>query len=344
MTKILIFILILCCTPLTLMFGPSTMYVDAKQPSENPITIKLTSSQAGPLESDSVRMGIPSVNYKGTILLHSPHPAFGGFSDLLVSKDRKSFLAVSDMGFWMKAEMKYSASGYLTGVSSKAQLGQLLNTDGKTYAIKFNADAEGLSRAPDSGYLVSFERVHRVNQFKNKDDLTLEGTPIDFKIPEKTKKMQENSGIESLLLLPDQTLFILAEGDERKGSLSYAAILEKSKWTEFNYLRSDDYRPTSAGNLPDNEILILERRYTGPGSLGIRFRKFSANKIEKNIKIIPEKFFELKPPIPRDNYEGLDTVTTADGRTYIYIISDDNFSPMQHTLLTLIELLPPDKK
>lgn len=340
MLKIIIFILILCCTPLSLMFGPSTMYVDAKQPGKNPITVKLVSSQAGPLETDSVEMGIPSLHYKGTLLLHSPHPAFGGFSDLLISADRKSFLAITDMGFWMKAGLTYSPSGYLTGVSPEAQLGQLLNTDGKTYAIKYNADAEGLSRAPGAGYLVSFERVHRINLFKDNGQLNLKGTPVNFSTPEKIKKLPENSGIESLLLLPDQSLFLLAEGDDKFGPLSYAATLKDSVWTEFTYLRNDDYRPTSAGNIPDDEILILERRYTGPGTLGIRFRKFSTSKIKTNKEIVPEYFFELKSPIPRDNYEGLDTVTLADGRTYIYIISDDNFSPMQHTLLTLIELIP----
>ncbi|WP_027722318.1 esterase-like activity of phytase family protein [Maridesulfovibrio zosterae] len=339
MIKIIIFILILCFTPITLLFGPSTMNVDAKQPTTNPITVKLTASQVGPLENDNVDLGVSNIKYLGTLLLYSPHPAFGGFSDLLISNDRKSLLAVTDMGFWMKADIKYSPSGFLRTVSEKAQLGQLCDTNGNTYSIKYNADAEGLSRAPGGGYLVSFERIHRINLFKNKN-LSLAGKPTNFTAPKKIKDLPDNSGIESMLLLPNKDLLIISEGDSKSGPLSYASILKKKKWTEYMYQRSQDYRPTSAANLPANEVLILERRYKGPGTLGIRFRKFNSNEIKADQNVRPELVFELPSILPLDNYEGVDTITTEDGKTFIYIISDDNFSPLQHTLLTLFELNP----
>lgn len=344
MLKIIIFVIILCCTPVGLFFGPSTMCVDAKQPLKNPINVKLSSSRVGPENEENINPGNPSVRYLGTLLLDSPHPAFGGFSDLLVSEDRKSFLAVSDMGFWLKAGISYTATGELAGVSETARLGQLLNTEGMTYAIKFNADAEGLSRAPGSGYLVSFERIHRINRFDNKDKLSLAGTPTDFPVPDEVAKLPENSGIESMLLLPDNRLMILSEGDDSRSPGSYGAVENKGSWFSFNYVRSDSYRPTSAGNFPGNEVVVLERRYKGPGTLGIRLRKFPAEQLKAGVDIEPETYLEIKPPLPRDNFEGLDTITEKDGKTYIYIISDDNFSPVQHTLLTLFEVSPETRK
>ncbi len=344
MRKILIFLIILCCTPLGYFFGPSTMKVDAKQPAKNPITVKLVSEQVDPQDTGQALVGNSCVNYLGTLLLNSPHPAFGGFSDILISSDRKTVLAVSDLGFWLKTELNYTPEGFLSGTAETAQLGQLLDTEGKAYPIKFKADAEGLSHAPGNGYLVSFERIHRIDKFSNGTQLSLAGKAENFPIPKTAESLPDNCGLESILLLPNQNLFILAEGKDEKDSISYGAIFDNKSWTEFNYQRSDDFRPTSAGNLPDNEILVLERRYTGPGSLGIRFRKFPADKISAGAIISAENFFEISPPLPRDNFEGLDTVTTADGTTYIYIISDDNFSPVQHTLLSLFELLPRSEK
>ncbi|WP_432736997.1 esterase-like activity of phytase family protein [Maridesulfovibrio sp. FT414] len=338
MRKIIIFILMLCCSPIGLFFGPSTMKVDAKQPTENPIEIRLVSTRVGPENNEPVNIENPRIKYLGTLLLDSPHPAFGGFSDLLVSSDRKTFLAVSDLGFWLKADIEYAPDGSLQATGTKARLGQLRNTDGKTYAIKFNADAEGLSRAPQSGYLVSFERVHRINWFDNGHDLTLAGTPVDYPVPESVKKLPENNGLETLLLLPDQRIFALSEGKNEKRALSYAATVKDGKWSEFSYRRSGDFNPTSAGNLPDGRIMVLERRYNGPGTLGIRFRTFPVAEISPGVTINPDTLFEIASPLPRDNFEGLDTVTTEDGTTYAYIISDDNFSPVQHTLLTLFAI------
>lgn len=338
MLKIIIFLLILCAFPAGLFFGPSTMEVDAKQPAVNPISVTLVSERITAQDNIPELNARPEVKYLGTLLLNSPHPAFGGFSDLLVSPDRKMFLAVSDMGFWIRAGLEYSEEGQLTGTSSKALLGQLLDSSGRTYPIKYMGDAEGLSRAPESGYLVSFERISRIHKFSSGGDLSLAGTPTEFPVPAAVTKLPDNSGLESLLLLPDQSVFIMAEGEDKQGPNSYAAIFKDNRWEEFSYARSGDFRPTSAANLSGGRILVLERRYTGPGSLGIRFREFGSKEMKSGASINANQFFEIQPPIPRDNYEGLDTVTTDDGRTYIYIISDDNFSPMQHTLLTLFEL------
>ncbi|MFT8117563.1 esterase-like activity of phytase family protein [Salmonella enterica subsp. enterica serovar Typhimurium] len=54
--------------------------------------------------------------------------------------------------------------------------------------------------------------------------------------------------------------------------------------------------------------------------------------------LTPELFCEINLPIPRDNYEGMDIINDEKGNQWIYIISDNNFSPVQRTLLTLFEL------
>lgn len=347
MKKIILFILILCSTPISLLFGASTKLDNPAQPQINPVEITLVSELLGPQENENTTLPHPQLKYRGSLLLNSPHPAFGGFSDLLVSADRKTFLAVSDMGFWLKGKLQYTPSGFLKSVDRKAELGQLLNTEGKTFAIKYNADAEALCSAPghepESGYLVAFERVHRVNRYNSGKSLDLSGKADTLPLPTQIKESPLNGGIESMALLPDQSLFILTEGDDSVSPLSAAALLKEERWTSFQYKRDSGYRPTSASFFPGEKILILERRYNGPGTLGIRFSTIETNKIKENAVITPRIFCELNPPIPRDNYEGLATVSGTDGNLWIYIISDDNFSPVQHTILSVFELMSEDK-
>lgn len=338
MKKIIIFILILCTTPISLLFGASSKLDNPAQPEINPIQITLVAEQEGPTPNETIELAQPNLKYRGTLLLNSPHPAFGGFSDLLVSDDRKTFLAVSDMGFWLKGSLNYTQDGYLKGVDRKAELGQLLDTEGKTFAVKYDADAEALCRAPNSGYLVAFERIHRINHYNSGKKLDLSGKATALPLPEQLKNAPLNGGVETLLLLPDNSLFVLTEGDDSAGPFSEAAVLANGEWINFKYQRNSSYRPTSAGSLSDGRILILERRYNGPGTLGIRFCTIDCSQIKNGATLTPNVFTEINLPIPRDNYEGMDIITDPNGNQWIYIISDDNFSPMQRTLLSLFEL------
>ncbi|TIH14092.1 esterase-like activity of phytase family protein [Marinifilum sp. JC120] len=338
MKKIIIFILILCSTPLTLLFGASSKLDNPAQPQINPVQVTLVSELEGPQANEAVDLSQIKLKYRGTLLLNSPHPAFGGFSDLLVSKDRKTFLAVSDMGFWLKGSLLYKPDGSLKAARNKAELGQLLNTKGKTFTVKYDADAEALCRAPGSGYLVAFERVHLINRYHTDKKLDLSGKATALPLTKQLKNSPLNGGIETMLLLPDNTLFALTEGDDSAGPLSEAALLKEGKWVSFKYQRNSSYRPTSAGNLNGNKILILERRYDGPGTLGIRFSTIKKTDLKEGAILKPELFCEIDLPIPRDNYEGMDIISDPNGRQWIYIISDDNFSPLQRTLLSLFEL------
>ncbi|WP_291328022.1 esterase-like activity of phytase family protein [Desulfovibrio sp. UCD-KL4C] len=338
MKKTIIFLIITACLLISLTFGVSAKLNKPEQPKINPINIKLTSKQIAPLETDHVDLNVAGLKYKGAILLECIHPAFGGLSDLLISKDRKSFLAVSDMGFWLKGEMIYNDNNFLIGIKPEAKLGQLLNIEGKTLSSKYHADAEALSHAPGSGFLVAFERVHRINYFKSPHFFDLSGIPSRINPPEHLKEQPNNGGIESLTLLPEGRLLMIAEGDTDYENPSYAAVGIDDNWIEMEYQRQHDYRPTSAAPLPERNILTLERSYTGPGSLKIRLCIIKQPEFKSGAILRPKQLIKIPNSLPVDNYEGLDTITTNDGRTFIYIISDDNYSPVQHTILMMFEM------
>ena len=49
---------------------------------------------------------------------------------------------------------------------------------------------------------------------------------------------------------------------------------------------------------------------------------------------------DLAPPLTVDNFEGLTSVPTPDGGTRFYIVSDDNGSNTQRTLLFAFDWRP----
>jgi hypothetical protein len=48
----------------------------------------------------------------------------------------------------------------------------------------------------------------------------------------------------------------------------------------------------------------------------------------------------MKSPLVVDNYEGIDVRAGSDGKNYLYLVSDDNFNPLQNTYLLMFEIKP----
>ena len=47
---------------------------------------------------------------------------------------------------------------------------------------------------------------------------------------------------------------------------------------------------------------------------------------------MPRELARLQPPLTIDNMEGV-SATIENGRTIVWLVSDDNFTPLQRTLL-----------
>jgi hypothetical protein len=55
--------------------------------------------------------------------------------------------------------------------------------------------------------------------------------------------------------------------------------------------------------------------------------------------LVGQEIARLAPPLSLDNMEGL-AITEEAGQTMVWLISDDNFSPLERTLLMKFALLP----
>jgi len=92
--------------------------------------------------------------------------------------------------------------------------------------------------------------------------------------------------------------------------------------------------------LPPGDLLILERKFSWLGGLGIRIRRIPLKSIGPGAVVEGPSIFNADLSQEVDNMEGIDAHVTAEGDTVLTMVSDDNFSPIQRTLLlqfTLVE-------
>ena len=110
-------------------------------------------------------------------------------------------------------------------------------------------------------------------------------------------------------------------------------------WRAFAYAVDGGYRPTGAAALPDGGVLVLERRFP---PLGVRLR-FVRNEsltpaaLRGSPVVKAEAVANFAPSMTMDNMEGVDVLVTGDGRRLVFLVSDDNFSALQSTLLMMFE-------
>ena len=83
---------------------------------------------------------------------------------------------------------------------------------------------------------------------------------------------------------------------------------------------------------------MITRYYSFLHGVAVRLYRVSSQDIRTGNLMEGELLAEMRKPITVDNMEGLDVVTTPDGRTLVFMLSDDNQSSRQRTLLMMFEL------
>ena len=83
------------------------------------------------------------LEFRGGLVLTSPSSHFGGWSDLIMEADGNSLFAISDVGGWFSADIKYEGTRPI-GLAN-ARLGPILAVTGRPLADKREQDAESLT-------------------------------------------------------------------------------------------------------------------------------------------------------------------------------------------------------
>ncbi len=284
------------------------------------------------IDSAPEQITVGKLEYRGGLHLTSSNRRFGGFSGLGISSDGLRMVSVSDGGTSYSANLEYDAVGNLSGMTSH-DLGALADLDGTPVAGKRWSDAEAMSPGVEGEIIVAFERAHRLWRYDAGAT-----TPRVLRPPEELNNMPPNDGIEALTLLNDGRLFAITEGSPHEPA-SVAWVSRRGGWDVLTYIAEDGFRPTGAATLPNGDVLVLERYYTARAGVRIRIKRIDGSKILAGEEISGELVADMAPPMNIDNFEGIEVRQDRQGRTFVYLISDDNFSGDQRTLLMMFELV-----
>ena len=290
----------------------------------------LAAGQPVSVTADPVEVGtgrLTGLALRGAWELNADRDGFGGLSGLVI-RDRQLY-AVADNGSWFGAELLDGGDGGLTLTGTR--MAPMRDQWGQTYD-RIGGDAEGL--AWDGERLaVSFERDHRIMRLG--DSGRMEATIA----PRRFERLQSNRGLEALASLPSGGLIALAEGRDDK-LVPVFLIAPDGTDRETSLPLAWLHQVTGADVGPDGRLYLVLREFSLLFGVSIRIVRFDLGPdgAPRPGSIRTLAAFENASGI--DNMEGLAVEALADGSVRLWLISDDNFNPLQRTLLLSFDVLP----
>jgi hypothetical protein len=292
--------------------------------------------QSRPFEFESKehqRTAFDGLELLNAFELRSRHPHFGGISGLTIAADGRLY-AVSDRGYWIAARMRHDNEGRLVDLFDW-EIKPILTLEGiPTDGLL--TDAEALTSAPDGSLLVGFEQIHRLWRYLPPPK-TFDSPAQSIKTPQDLAKAPRNGGPECIAVLRDGRIFTIAEELQDDDGIFKGWLMDNESSVGFSYVPSADFRASDCAALPNGDVIVLERRLSMSLSFSARLKRVRAESIRPNALLIGEELLRLDPPLRLDNFEGI-AVQQHGAGTLIYLISDDNFHPLQRTLLLQFRL------
>ena len=290
-----------------------------------------------PLDTaDPTRAFAGDLEFLGGLRLRSPDPSFGGLSGLWVDPAGATLVAVTDQGAWLTATIVYSETGELAGLADAAIV-PMRGIDDLPLLPPWS-DAESIAVAGDDLY-VAFERQNRLYRY-GPPEAPWSRTPEWMPLPEEIAAGPRNGGMEAVTGLADGAVLAFAE-EIRRGDGLAAWILRGDSAETLTLSAEGGYLPTGAATLAGGDVLLLERRFSLLGGFAARLRRIAAADIVPGAVVSGREVATFVPPLTTDNFESVAAVPQADGGTLVFLLSDDNFSALQRTLLMLFRM-PPD--
>jgi hypothetical protein len=285
------------------------------------------------------------LEWRGGLVLGSPSSNFGGWSGLAIDPDGQRFVAVSDAGTWLTAEIVYS--GIRPTAVRGAKIGPLLALGAGALKRERDRDAEAVSLADGTvsrgSLLISFERHHRIGRFKIGEGGV--SAPLGYlKLPADASRINENLGFEAGAAIragPLKGSVIAFSERFPDGRGHHTGWLWVNGMAQKLHLAdTSGFDITDATNLPDGALLVLERRFRWTEGVKMRLRLVKALEIAPGAVLEGESLLEADMGYEIDNMEGLAVHRGPKGETVLTLISDDNFNHLlQRTILLQFTLL-----
>ena len=276
------------------------------------------------------------LRFRGGLVLDSDDPRFGALSGLDIGPDGR-LTAVADTGYWFSADL-LETDGRLTGLRN-GRMAKLLDSDGNPLLGKRVSDAEGLRIVRSGGHedaYVSFEQINVVRRYRGPDYGKAGAEPV--KVPLATAKLPRNEGLEAIAIAPKNgplagAMLLFAEHALNGDGNHRAFIVGGPRSGAFAIVYSDEFNITDATFLPGGDLLILERRFSYTRGIAMRLRRFAADMVRPGATIEGETLLDANMSYQIDNMEAVSARVDQNGQTVINVMSDDNKSLIQRTIL-----------
>ncbi|GAB1717365.1 MAG: hypothetical protein NTAFB05_24070 [Nitrobacter sp.] len=284
---------------------------------------------------DRSRTRFGALAFRSGLVLTSSFPGFGGLSSLRLDPSGRQFISASDKGTWFTGRIVYE-SKKMTGLAD-VEAAPMLGRDGRPITAHGRFDTESI--ALDGSFVyVGIERVNRIMRFDFGKDFT-RARGEDVEAPPAVRRLPFNRGLEALVVVPpgrplSGTLIAISERGLDAGRNVMAFLIGGPSPGQFAIRRTDNFDISDACLLPTTgDLLILERKFSLTGGIGVRIRRIAMTAIEPGALVDGPSIFGADLGQEIDNFEGLDAFVDDNGDIVVTLVSDDNFLLIQRTLL-----------
>jgi hypothetical protein len=283
-------------------------------------------------EPSQIRFG--ALEFRGGLVLTSRNPAFGGISGIHVEPDGEHFIAITDKGSWLRGRIVYQ-NGRPARIAD-AEMAPILGSDGRPLAARGWFDTESLTER-DGVFYIGIERVEQIVRLDyRRDGFKARAEPI--KVPADFKSFRYNRSLECLAAPPQGSplageLIVVTERSLDAGGNLRSFLLDGDRVTRFSVKRTDDFDVSDCAILPPGDLLLLERRFSLMRGVAMRIRRLPLASLRADALVDGRPIIEADLGYQIDNMEGIAVHRTASGETIITLVSDDNFSIIQRSLL-----------
>jgi hypothetical protein len=289
---------------------------------------------------DRSRTRFGALAFRSGLILTSSFRGFGGLSSLRLDTKGRQFISASDKGTWFTGRIVYRDKE-MTGLAD-VEAAPMLAADGKPVTAHRWFDTESIALDGSLVY-VGIERVNRIMRFDFAKGYT-RARGEEVEVPPAVRKLPYNRGLEAMVVVPRDrplggTLIAISERGLDAGRNLVAFLIGGPSPGQFAIRRTDHFDISDACLLPSGDLLILERKFSLTGGVGIRIRRIALKTIAPGALVDGPTIFTADLGQEIDNFEGLDAFANDDGEIVVTLVSDDNFSLLQRTLLLQFTLV-----
>jgi hypothetical protein len=305
-----------------------------------PPAMTVTTARVTLAPGDPTRKRVGALRFLGGWSLASRASGFGGFSALAIDGDR--FVLLGDNGqllrFRLGRDWRISAleAGALPGGPGPGW--DKRDRDSESLAVDAANDRAWVGFENDNAiwrYSADLRRVERSTR------------------PAAMRRWYSNGGAETLAPLADGRFVVISEempvpAQRWRGS---SAVRKRTRDllifpqdptagaapARSAYVVQGRFDVVDATQSADGDLLVLERAFYLPYRFATRLMRIKARDLAPGRVIHPEHLATLDRPLIHDNFEGIAT-TREGGATIVWLVSDDNQSRLQRTLLLKFRL------